>query len=228
MIQMSRTGSCFSLSASGAPARLALLVSLLAACGPAGARAQELILPPQPAPPPMRYVPDAARSQLDAAQSPKDRVRVALDLLEQSLARAEQYTFAQRYDPAAVELGVYAGIIDDTLAHLSTVGRSREGKVDGKTRDLYKRIEMALNRHTARIEAMRRQTPALYAGNVRAAFQHARDRRSEALESFFVGTVVRVPEEEQRKPEEPDPSRQPAPAESSPKKPAERPPSTPR
>jgi hypothetical protein len=159
------------------------------------ARAQELVVPAQPAPPPMRYVPDYARAQLAATPTPKERVVATLGLLEQFLSRAEQSTASQRYDPAAADLGVYQALLDDVLQYLARVGRSPEGKVDGKTRDLYKRIELTLNKHTARIESIRRQTPAQYAGNVRAAFLYARDRRAEALESFFVETVVKLPKE---------------------------------
>ena len=177
---------------------LVAAVSLLAASLARPARAQELVLPAQPAPPPMRYVPDGARAQLAAATSPKDRVVATLSLLEQYLSRAEQSTGSQRYDPAAADLGVYQALLDDVLAYLKPVGRSPQGKADSKTRDLYKRIELTLNKHTARIESMRRVTPAQYAGNVRATFLYARDRRTEALEAFFVETIVKPSDESQR------------------------------
>jgi hypothetical protein len=170
----------------------ALAVSLLVAASAHAARAQDFVVPPQPAPPPMRYVPEQLRAQLDAlSHKPKDRLRLSLELMEQYLARAEQHTAAQRYDPATADLGVYLALIDDALAALRGVGRSREGKVDGGTRDLYKRLELTLNKHTARIESVRRATPELYARNVLEAFRHARARRTEALDSFFVDTVVR-------------------------------------
>ena len=176
-------------------ARRALAASLLLfTAGAHAARGQEFVVPPQPAPPPMRYVPERIRAQLEAfSGNPKDRLRLSLDLMEQHLARVEQLTAAQRFDPATAELGVYLALIDDALAALQPVGRSREGKVDGKTRDLYKRLELTLNKHTARIESVRRVTPELYARNFLEAFRHARARRTEALEAFFVDTVVRPP-----------------------------------
>lgn len=198
---------------------LVAAVSLAAGSLARAARAQELVLPEQPAPPPMRYVPDDARAQLAAASSPKDRVVATLALLEQLLARAEGSTSSQRYDPAAADLGVYQALLDDVLAYLKTVGRSSPGKVDGKTRDLYKRIELTLNKHTARIESMRRTTPAQYAANVRAAFNYARDRRTEALEAFFVETIVKIPKGSEDAQTEPATEAAPA------KKPAEKPPS---
>lgn len=202
---------------SSLPARLLIAAAVaVAACSAAGAaRAQELVLPPQPAPPPMKYLPEEVRAQLSAAASPKERVVSTLGLLEQFLARAEQYTLAQRYDPAAAELGVYQALLDDALEFLKPVGRANQGRVDSKTRDLYKRIELALNKHTARIETMRRQTPAQYAANVRAAFLYARDRRTEALESFFTETVIRPPK---------DSEGAHGPAKATPAKPADRPP----
>lgn len=171
---------------------IALSLAAVAACASA-ARAQDFVVPPQPAPPPMRYVPEQLRAQLGALPKPKDRLRLSLELMEQHLARVEQHTAAQRFDPAASDLGVYLALLDDALVALRSVGRSREGKVDGGTRDLYKRLELTLNKHTARIESVRRATPELYARNVLEAFRHARARRTEALDSFFVDTVVRPP-----------------------------------
>jgi hypothetical protein len=170
----------------------ALVFFACALSQPAGA--QEPVLPPQPAPPPMKYVPDLERAQLASAAEPKGRVRATLTLLEERLAHAERYTAAGRFDPAAADLGVYQALLDDLLRYLKPVGRNPEGmKVDGKTRDLYKTIELTLNHHTARMEAMRRMTPADYQGNVRAAFLHARDKRTEALDAFFGASVLRAP-----------------------------------
>ena len=151
-------------------------------------------MPPQPAPPPMKYVPDLERAQLAVADDPKERVRATLTLLEGRLASAERHTSAGSFDPAAADLGVYQALLDDVLRFLKPVGRSPDGaKVDSKTRDLYKTIELTLKAHTARIEAMRRATPADYQANVRAAFLYARDKRSEALDAFFGAALVREP-----------------------------------
>jgi hypothetical protein len=171
------------------------------------ARAQEPVLPPQPAPPPMRYVPDAERAQLATASEPKERVRATLTLLEDRLAHAERYTAAGHFDPAAADLGVYEALLDDLFQFLKPVGRSPDGaKVDSKTRDLYKTIELTLNHHTARIESMRRATPADYQANVRAAFIYARDRRTEALDAFFGASLLRAPRGE-AKPGDDDPAK---------------------
>jgi hypothetical protein len=189
-----------------APGAWLLAASLVvAACALAGeARAQESVLPPQPAPPPMRYVPELERAQLAGVNDAGDRVRASLNLLEERLARAERNTAAGHFDPAAADLGVYEALLDDLMQFLKPVGRSPDGKkVDGRTRDLYKRIEQALNRQTARIEAMRRQTPQDYQRNVRDAFTYTRDRRTECLDAFFGANVLREPPAETK----PDPTK---------------------
>ncbi|MFN2597586.1 MAG: hypothetical protein ABR563_10425 [Pyrinomonadaceae bacterium] len=156
------------------------------------ARAQELVLPPQPAPPPMKYVPEVERGRLAGARDAKERVRETLEMLEERLASTERYTAASRFDPATADLGVYEALLDDLLAYLKPLGRSADGtKVDGRTRDLYKLIEQTLNKHTARIESVRRLTPQEYQPLVRAAFNHTRDKREEALDAFFASTVLR-------------------------------------
>ncbi|HVG31258.1 MAG TPA: hypothetical protein VM864_16225 [Pyrinomonadaceae bacterium] len=183
----------------------ALLIFACALSRPA--RGQEPVLPPQPAPPPMKYVPDLERAQLASAGGPKERVRATLTLLEARLAGAERHTSAGSFDPAAADLGVYQALLDDVLQFLKPVGRSPDGaKVDSKTRDLYKTIELTLKAHTARIEAMRRATPADYQANVRAAFLYARDKRSEALDAFFGAALMREPRGE-TKPGGGDPAR---------------------
>lgn len=166
------------------------------------------MLPPQPAPPPMKYVPDLERAQLAAATEPKERLRATLMLLEERLVHAERYTSAGQFDSAAADLGVYQGLLEDLLQFLKPFGRSPDGaKVDSKTRDLYKTIELTLKGHTARIESMRRATPADYQANVRAAFNYARDKRSEALDAFFGASLIRAPRGETKPTGDDDPAK---------------------
>jgi hypothetical protein len=186
-----------------APVTFVLSAFVLVACSLSTAtRAQELVLPPQPAPPPMRYVPDAERAQLEGVHDPRERVRTTLALLEVRLASAERNTGASRFDAAAADLGIYQGLIEDVLQFLKPVGRSPDGaKVNTGTRDLYKHIELALNQHTARIEGVRRQTPVDYQRNVRDTFLYVRDRRTDCLDAFFGANVTR--ESRDKKPAEP-------------------------
>ncbi len=151
-------------------------------------------MPPQPAPPPMKYVPAAERARIAAVADPKERVRATLALLEERLTRAEGETAANHPDAATADLGVYEALLEDLMLYLKPVGRSPDGvKVNKDTRDLYKRIELTLNRHTARMEAVRRQTPEEYQRDVHDAFQLARDKRSECLDSFLGANLIHEP-----------------------------------
>jgi hypothetical protein len=171
------------------PATLALafICALFICAGARPARAQQpdALVPPQPAPPPMRYVPEALRAQLSAARDAKARTRLAIDAAEERLLAAEQQTAAKQFDAAAAALGVYQAIHADALAYLRLIGKS-----DGKTRDLFKLLEQAIFKQTGRIEAMRRETQPDYAGNVRAALNAARELRTAALNAFYGNTVL--------------------------------------
>ena len=61
----------------------------------------------------------------------------------------------------------------------------------GKTRDLYLHLDIALRTHIPRLAVMRRSTPAEYAVDIKSAEEHARETRTEALESFYGRTVFR-------------------------------------
>jgi hypothetical protein len=165
---------------------LAFVCALLV-CAAATARAQQpdALVPPQPAPPPMLYVPEALRAELGAARDAKARTRLAIEAADARMAEAERLTAAQQYDAAAAALGVYQAVVADALTFLRQSGRN-----DGKTRDLLKMLEQAVFKHTGRLEAMRRNTPPDYAGNVRAALNHARELRTAALNAFYGNTVL--------------------------------------
>ena len=147
------------------------------------ARAQDLVLPPQPAPPPMVYIPEEARKLLSSAGDEKARTRRSLELAEARLASAEQQTALKQFNAATAELGIYQALFEDALQYLHRSSR-------GNPRDLYKRLEQALHRHAARIEAMRRSTPSEFSGNLLQLLKLVRDLRTEALESFYGDTVL--------------------------------------
>ncbi|MFN2455197.1 MAG: hypothetical protein ABR577_13345 [Pyrinomonadaceae bacterium] len=140
---------------------------------------------PETAPPPMKFVSRDERSQLSAAKDLRARTRASLDLAESHLRRAEELSSAQQYDMAAYELGNYQGLIEEALHYLDG-----NGKDNGKTRDLYKRIELALRAHGPRIEAIRRTTPYEYSVNIKDIAKFARNARSTALNAFYGDTVM--------------------------------------
>src|ERR1044071_7661247 len=64
------------------------------------------------APPPLRYVPEDGRRQLDAeSRDVKERVKLSLQLAEDRLNRAAAAADADRFETATAELGVYDAIV---------------------------------------------------------------------------------------------------------------------
>ena len=150
-------------------------------------RGQDYRLPliSAPPPPPMKFVSRTERTQLSASRDAKARTRAAILLAEARLARAEQLTVGQQYEAASAELGIYQGLVDDALNYLDGVETKK------KSRDIYKNLELSLRAHCARIEAIRRMTPAEHAVHVKAICELARNARSEALNAFYGDTVIR-------------------------------------
>lgn len=155
-------------------------------------RAQESPVQQLNAPPPLKIISQEDRAQLDGANDANARVRMTLELARNYLTRAEDRTAQHEYDGAASELGRYIALIEDALSFVSPMNPDRN-----KTRDLYKRLELALRAHGPRLTAMRRTTPLEYAVWIKELEDFARKGRSEALNSFYGHTVVR---EGQQKP----------------------------
>jgi hypothetical protein len=177
---------------------LATVLLLAFACVPS-ARAQDDKPTPQPtpltAPPPLKLIPKEERAQLDQTKEPKDRLKLTLELAVVHLTRAEQLTNQTEYEKAQEEVGMYHALIENSLEVLGTLKRD-----SGKTRDLYKRLELALRAHGPRLTAMRRVTPIEFAVWIKKVEDFARDGRTEALNSFYGHTVLR----EQKSPEKPE------------------------
>ena len=144
-------------------------------------------------PPPMKFVSRNERTVLSAARDAKARTRTAIELAEARLSRAEQLTAGQQYEAASAELGVYQGIVDDALDYLDRYE-------SGKQRDIYKRLELSLRAHCARLESIRRVTPSDYAVHIKAICECVRDARTEALNAFYGDTVIRDASPENGKP----------------------------
>ena len=155
-------------------------------------RAQENPVQQLTAPPPLKIISREDRAQIDEAKDPKARIRKTIELADNRLANAEARTAQHEYESAAGELGKYTALIEDALNFLSPMSRDRT-----KTRDLYKRLELALRAQGPRLTAIRRITPLEYAVWIKELEDFARQGRTEALNSFYGHTVVR---EGQQKP----------------------------
>jgi len=144
--------------------------------------------PPQPltAPPPPKVISTEERAKIDENKDEKGRIRTTLELAESRLNKAQLLTEQHDFHAASTELGRYAALIEDALAFLSPMSRDRN-----KTRDLYKRVELALRAHGPRITSIRRVTPLEYAVWIKQLEDFARKGRIEALNSFYGHTVVR-------------------------------------
>jgi hypothetical protein len=141
---------------------------------------------PLPAPPPIMLIAKEERSQLDQAGDSKARMRVTIELAAVRLTRAEQLTKDSNYEAAGTEVGSYQALIEDSLKYLSGMKRD-----SNKTRDLCKRLELALRAHAPRLTTMRRETPLEHAVWIKKTEEFARAARTEVLNTFYGHTVVR-------------------------------------
>ena len=163
--------------------------------------AQESQPTPQPtpltAPPPFKMIVKEERAALDAnVDDPKKRLKLTIEFADGHLTNAEQHTSRENYESASTEVGMYQALIENALQFLSTFKRD-----SNKTRDLYKRLELALRADGPRLTAIRRTTPLEFAVWIKKVEDFARDGRTEALNSFYGHTVIR---EQQKAPEKPD------------------------
>jgi hypothetical protein len=141
------------------------------------------------APPPLKIVSREERARIAGADDPKTRLRLTIEIAELRLAKAEVLTGDHNFEAAISELGKYEALIDDALTYLSPMLREKN-----KTRDLYKRLELALRAHGPRLTAIRRSTPLEYAVWIKALEEFTRKGRTEALNSFYGHTVFREPQ----------------------------------
>lgn len=179
---------------------LATTVLLLTFAFVPSARAQDERPQPSPtpltAPPPLKLITKEERAQLEQANDQKDRLKLTIDLAGAHLTRAEQLTNQTEYEKAQEEVGMYHALIENSLDILGGLKQDT-----GKTRDLYKRLELALRAHGPRLTAMRRVTPIEFAVWIKKVEDFARDGRTEALNSFYGHTVIR---DQQKGPEKPE------------------------
>lgn len=155
------------------------------------------------APPPLKIISRLERTQINEAKDAKARVKMTIELAEQHLANSEGATTRHDFDAAALAAGKYWALVEDVFSFLKTL------KTDSnKTRDLYKRVELALRAHGPRIFTIRRSTPLEYAVWIKEIEEFARKGRTEALNSFYGHTVV---SDRQQKPSNRKPDEKPTP-----------------
>lgn len=146
---------------------------------------------PLTAPPPFKMIVKDERVQLEQSKDASKRLKLTIEFATAHLSVAEQHTAAGNFEAAQTEVGMYHALIENALAFMSTFKRT-----GNKTRDLYKRLELALRAHGPRLTSMRRITPLEYAVWIKQVEDYAREGRTEALNSFYGHTVVREPKKE--------------------------------
>ena len=150
------------------------------------------------APPPLRTISREDRAQINAEKDTKNHIKLTLELANVHLTAAESETLQQDFEKAAAAAGRYWALIDDAFVFLKPM------KTDSnKTRDLYKRVELALRAHGPRLATIRRTTPVEYSVWIKDIEDLARKGRTEALNSFYGHTVVRDRQTESSRKEEP-------------------------
>lgn len=132
--------------------------------------------------PPLKFMSDGERKQLDAESDIKDRTQLALDLMDKRLTNAETKFGEADFEQMYAELGSFNALMDDTLRFLDIqFRRARKGKV----LDNYKRFEIGLRRLAPRIQLLRRELPVKYDPYVKDLVRYVRDAREKAVEPFF-------------------------------------------
>jgi len=189
----------------------ALLMSAMLACASA-VYAQDALpqATPQPtpltAPPPFKMIVKEERSQIEQTNDSQKRLKLTIEFAAAHLTRAEQHTSRENYEAASTEVGMYHALVENALQFLATFKRD-----SNKTRDLYKRLELALRADGPRLTAMRRTTPLEFAVWIKKVEDFAREGRTEALNSFYGHTVVREPQKPDKENDKPKETPTPTP-----------------
>ena len=137
------------------------------------------------APPPMKVISKAEKAQLEAEPGVKKHTKLALELMDARLTKAENFNSQQQYSKMFDELGGFHALVDDTLDYL--------GKHDtdsGKVLDNFKRLEMNLRTFSPRLELIRRDLPLKYEMYVRKLIIYLRQARTKAVEPLFDNSAV--------------------------------------
>jgi len=162
---------------------------------------------PLMAPPPFKMIVKEERAQIEAAtREPSKRLKLTVDFAAAHLTVAEQHTAQGNFEAAQTEVGMYHALIENIREFMSTFRRDAN-----KTRDLYKKLELALRAHGPRLTAMRRTTPLEFAIWIKQVEDYAREGRTEALNSFYGHTVVSEPKKTDKSNEKPKPKETPTP-----------------
>jgi len=141
--------------------------------------------PQEIAPPPLKIISKAEKSQLDAETDVKQRTKLALELMEARLVKAETFGKQEEYREMFTELGSFHALMDNTITFLS-----KSDSNQGKVLNNFKRVELSLRKYVTRLELVRRDLPIKYEFYVRRLVKYVREARTKAVEPLFGDTVL--------------------------------------
>ncbi len=151
---------------------------------PLSISAQELQI--ELAPPPLTLIPkDEIALLKNKSNDIKDRTKLSLKLMDERLKIAEGLTSNDDFDGMFRELGVFQGVMEDSLDFLH-----KQDKRRGKVLDNFKRLEIGLRGFAPRIAVIRRELPLRYDTYVRKLMGYLRNARTQATETLFGDTVL--------------------------------------
>ena len=148
-----------------------------------GALAQDE--PKDAAPPPLKILYKEEKAQLDIENDIKKRTKLALDLMEIRLKKAEDFNTQNNFEGMFTELGGFHALVDNTLSFLD-----KNDTGGGKVLNNFKRMELSLRTFIARLEVIRRELPLKYEFYVRGLVKQVRDARTKAVEPMFSDSIV--------------------------------------
>lgn len=145
-------------------------------------------------PPPLKTISKTEKKALEAEKDSRKRTILSIDMLEARLKNAESASMRSGYRQMFFELGVFQGLIENTLQYLFDSNRGTD-----KDFDNFKKFEMALRAYTPRVEVLRRESPDRYERYLQSVLKQIRDARSKAVEPLFGDKVI---QEERRNDED--------------------------
>ncbi len=137
------------------------------------------------APPPLKFMSKEEKAKLEVTNDVKGRTKLALELMEARLLKAETFHNEEKYREMFDELGSFHALMDNTINFLDKSDSNR-----GKVLNNYKRVELSLRKYVTRLEIIRRDLPIKYEFYVRQLSKFVREARSRAIEPMFDDSVL--------------------------------------
>jgi len=136
-------------------------------------------------PPPLKIMSKSEKSQLVAKTEPKERVNLALQLMDTRLKSAEKDRLNENYSVMYAELGGFDAIMDNTLDYVLHADSS-----EGRRLNSLKKFEIGLREFVPRIEGIRHDSPLNFEPYLKSLLKYISDAREKAIAPFFSNTVV--------------------------------------